>query len=167
MQRIVVIGNSGSGKSTLARALGNRLGLPITHLDPLYYLADWRAGDPDGFRAKVSHAAAQEEWIIDGMFLSLIGDIVLSRAQLILWLEQPTWVCLFRAAWRAMRPWGGNRADLPAGCRDSLDPAMLHFIGTFERRGRVNIQGHLDRLAPNTPVTHLAGDKGVRDFLVD
>ena len=167
MQHIVVIGKSGSGKSTLARALSNRVSLPITHLDPLYYLTDWRPGDPDAFRAKVSHAAAQEEWIIDGMFLSLIGDIVLSRAQLILWLEQPAWVCLFRAAWRAMRPWGGNRADLPAGCRDNLDRDMLHGIRTFDRRERVNIQGHLDRLAPNTPRAYLAGDKGVRDFLVD
>ena len=36
-QRIVIVGCSGSGRSTLARKLGERLALPVVHLDVLHY----------------------------------------------------------------------------------------------------------------------------------
>ena len=41
MRRVLVIGNSGSGKSTFARALGDRTGLPVTHIDQLFWLPGW------------------------------------------------------------------------------------------------------------------------------
>ena len=36
MQRILIIGNCGAGKSTFARALAEKTGLPLVHLDKLY-----------------------------------------------------------------------------------------------------------------------------------
>lgn len=36
MRRVLIIGNSGGGKSTLARRLGEKLGLPVIHLDVLF-----------------------------------------------------------------------------------------------------------------------------------
>lgn len=53
MQRIVVVGDSGSGKSTLAQALGQRLGLPYTELDGLYWGPDWAEPDIATFRERV------------------------------------------------------------------------------------------------------------------
>src|SRR5260221_12637075 len=49
LKRVLVIGAGGSGKTTVARRLAERTGLPLIHLDALY----WRArGQP----------AAAEEW---------------------------------------------------------------------------------------------------------
>ena len=43
MKRVAIIGSGGAGKSTLARALGAKTGLPVVHLDRLYWQAGWVA----------------------------------------------------------------------------------------------------------------------------
>ena len=37
MERIMIIGCGGSGKSTLARVLGEKTGLPVVHLDQIWW----------------------------------------------------------------------------------------------------------------------------------
>ena len=37
MQRVMIIGCGGSGKSTLARQLGEKTGLPVVHLDRIFW----------------------------------------------------------------------------------------------------------------------------------
>ena len=53
MQRILVIGSPGAGKSTLSHQLAERTGLPLHHLDQLFWLSGWvaysmRSGLPSG-----------------------------------------------------------------------------------------------------------------------
>jgi adenylate kinase family enzyme len=50
MQRALVIGCSGTGKSTLARALGGVTGLPVIHVDQLF----WRF--PSLYRPRLAEA---------------------------------------------------------------------------------------------------------------
>ncbi|MCW1403195.1 AAA family ATPase [Novosphingobium sp. MW5] len=38
MHRVLVIGSPGAGKSTLSRALAERTGLPLYHMDRLHWL---------------------------------------------------------------------------------------------------------------------------------
>ena len=40
MERAIVIGCPGGGKSTFARALAEKTGLPLHHLDMMYWNAD-------------------------------------------------------------------------------------------------------------------------------
>lgn len=42
MQRVLVIGPCGAGKSTLGVELGQKVGLPVFHMDQL----DWQPGRP-------------------------------------------------------------------------------------------------------------------------
>ncbi|CAN5425511.1 hypothetical protein BH10ACI2_BH10ACI2_22620 [soil metagenome] len=41
MKKVIVIGSGGAGKSTFSRLLGAKLGLPVVHLDQLYWRPDW------------------------------------------------------------------------------------------------------------------------------
>ncbi len=41
MKRILVIGSGGSGKSTFAERLAQATGLPLIHLDEVYWKAGW------------------------------------------------------------------------------------------------------------------------------
>ena len=68
MRRIVILGCSGSGKTTLAVRLGERLGLPVVHLDPLYWEPGWRAPDAAAFLARVADAIAGDAWVSEGNY---------------------------------------------------------------------------------------------------
>ncbi len=41
MKRLAIVGCAGAGKSTLARLLGQILGLPVFHLDALFWRPGW------------------------------------------------------------------------------------------------------------------------------
>lgn len=56
-RRIMIIGGSGSGKSTLARTIGGLTGLPVIHIDPMYWAPGWVQRSPEETRA-LSLAAA-------------------------------------------------------------------------------------------------------------
>jgi len=68
MNRIAVIGCSGSGKSTLSRQLGERLNIPVIHLDRVFWQPGWVEPPRDEFAASVCSAVAGERWILDGNF---------------------------------------------------------------------------------------------------
>lgn len=63
-----MIGSGGSGKTTVARALAQRTGLPLIHLDALYWRAGWQPTPPDDWRAKVQTLISRDTWIIDGNY---------------------------------------------------------------------------------------------------
>ena len=94
MQRIVIIGCSGSGKSTLTRILGQRLGLPVTHLDQVFWRAGWVNVDRETFDAKLAQTLETPAWIIDGNFgRTLVWR--LSRCDTAIYLDYPRALCLY------------------------------------------------------------------------
>jgi adenylate kinase family enzyme len=70
VQRVVVLGPVGAGKTVLSNEIARRTGLPVVHLDPLFWREGWAPAPPEeGLRA-LRAAVAGERWIIDGNFLS-------------------------------------------------------------------------------------------------
>ena len=67
-KRILILGCGGAGKSTLARRLGAATGLPVVHLDGLYWQPGWVAMERAAWRRTVENEIAKDAWIIDGNF---------------------------------------------------------------------------------------------------
>jgi len=166
MQRIVILGNAGSGKSTLARALGQRLGLPVIHLDKLFWEPGWTEPDPEQFRTRVGEAVAGDSWVCEGNYARRTFDLRLPRAQLVIWLDTPRLTCLKRVIVRSVldRP----RPDRAAGCKEQLDKAFLEFlkfVWQFDRGYRPGIEAMRLAVAPDVRTVHLRGERQIRDFL--
>ncbi|MEX0838897.1 MAG: topology modulation protein [Parvibaculum sp.] len=164
MQRILVIGCSGGGKSTLARRLGEKLALPVVHLDVLFWKPGWVESSYDEFRPKVAAAVAEDRWVIDGSF-SRTFDIRLPRADTIVWVDQPRRVCLWRAFRRTMTLFGRTRADLAPGCPEKIDPAFYRFIWNFKRTHDAMIEEALARDASRAQLFRLRSDGEIAAFL--
>jgi len=116
MHRISVHGVSGSGKSTPGRALAERLGVPYVELDALHHGPGWTEATADELRARVRPWVDQERWVIDGNYQRKLGDLVVARADTIVWLDLPVRVWFARLARRTFvrmltreELWNGNR----------------------------------------------------------
>lgn len=164
MKRILVIGCSGGGKSTLARALGEKLALPVVHLDVLFWKPGWVESSYDEFRPKVAAAVAEDRWIVDGNF-SRTFDLRLPRADTVVWVDQPRRVCLWRAFRRTLTLFGETRADLAPGCPEKIDPAFYRFIWNFKRTHDAMIEEALARDAAHARVFRLRSDREIASFL--
>lgn len=165
MRRVIVVGCQGSGKTTLALALGRKLGLPVIHGDVLYWRPGWKEADLAWFRSRVAKAIAGEEWIFDGSFSGLAMDLTLARADLLIAIERPRWLCLWRVLWRSAFARGGDRTDLPAGCPEQFDWQLLKQVWRYgiDRAPRIEVERLQHR--PDLPVVRLKSDREIADFL--
>ncbi|MBO5715969.1 MAG: adenylate kinase, partial [Clostridia bacterium] len=68
MKKIIVIGCPGSGKSVFSRALHNKTGVPLFHLDMMYWNADKTTVEKKVFLERLSVVLEKNEWIIDGNY---------------------------------------------------------------------------------------------------
>lgn len=98
----MVIGSPGAGKSTVTKKLHAVSGLPIIHLDDHYWLEQWKRPTEEFWLQKLRELVAQEKWIIDGNYFSCL-DIRLHAADVVIFLDIPTSVCLMRVCIRAMK----------------------------------------------------------------
>src|SRR5262249_53901526 len=101
MQRVLVIGSSGAGKSTFANALGAATGLPVIHVDRLFWQPGWVQTPKDLYLEKVKIAIAGECWIFDGINAATF-DLRIPRADMIVWLQRSRFLCLWRIARRVL-----------------------------------------------------------------
>jgi adenylate kinase family enzyme len=114
-RRVLVIGLAGSGKSTFSRALSAETGLPVIHLDLHYWKPGWVKPSDEEWRQRQRTLLAGEAWIADGNYYESL-DLQLERAQTVVVLNTPWWVCSSRAFVRGLRKPGG---EMPEGCEDS------------------------------------------------
>jgi adenylate kinase family enzyme len=141
-ERILVIGSPGSGKSTLAHALAAKTGLPLHHLDQIFWLPGWIEPSKPEFVATVAALAEAPRWIVDGNYSRTLPAL-LARAEIVVLLD----LSPFRCTWRIFRRWfaarGRVRADMAPGCPERLDLGFLWYVLSFRLRRLPRLQAKL------------------------
>lgn len=103
-RRIAVVGVSGNGKTTFARRLAAKLEVPYTELDALHHLPGWVEASAEDFRREVEAVMSRSDgWVLDGSYMGKLGDLILRRADTIVWLDQPLPLVLRRLVTRAVK----------------------------------------------------------------
>jgi adenylate kinase family enzyme len=115
-RRVIVTGLAGAGKSTFSRALGAKTGLPVIHLDLYAWKPGWVRMDDDELGEAQRELLAGEEWIADGNYYTTLAERV-ARADTVVFLDTPWWICSWRAFMRGIRRPPGF--EPPKGCDDS------------------------------------------------
>lgn len=167
MRKLLLIGPGGAGKSTLATQLGERLGLPVIHLDALYWRPGWTEPSRDEWRATLATLLAQDAWVMDGNFGGTL-DQRLAAADTAILLDLPPLLCAWRVLRRRWRYRGRHRPDMTPGCPEKLDLGFLAWILTYRTRKRPTVLAKLHAWADDAAqrrVVVLRSDREIAAFV--
>ena len=138
MRRILIIGNPGSGKSTFAVKLAEKTGLPLVHLDRIYWRGDWEHLSREEFDVALQAQLEQPAWIMDGNFNRTIPHR-LQYCDAVFYFDLPTVTCLWGITQRVFSNYGKVRADMGGNCKERFDARKLQLYRSvlcFRRQHR-------------------------------
>ena len=163
MERIMIIGCGGAGKSTLARSLGEKTGLPVIHLDKLFWKPGWVSLSREEFDLVHQGAIEQEKWIIDGNFDRTMAQRM-DRCDAVIYLDFSRWACVMGVLKRIITTYGTVRPDMGEGCPERFSLEFLVWVWNFNKNKRENIYNLLNQ-HPDKEVHILKNRRSVRKFL--
>ncbi|QWU15316.1 Adenylate kinase [Paenibacillus sophorae] len=151
MNRVLVIGSSGAGKSTLSQKLSKILNIPVIHLDAYFWNANWVSKPNDEWDKIVEKFTNEDQWIIDGNY-SRTMDIRIKKADLIIFLDMPRLLCIYRIIKRRIRYHKKTRPDMNEGCPEKLDWEFIKWVWNYRKRSRMNTITKLEYIRENQQV---------------
>ena len=135
MERIMIIGCGGAGKSTLARQLGEKLDIPVVHLDKLFWRPGWVQVSQEEFDELHRREIAKDRWIMDGNFGRTIPERI-ARCDTVIYLDYNRFTCLMGVLKRVLTTYGKSRPDMGEGCPERIDFEFLKWVWNFNKNKR-------------------------------
>jgi adenylate kinase family enzyme len=162
--RVLILGSGGAGKSTLARALGRRSGLPVIHLDTLYWRPGWVEPTREVWREQLGPVLAEPRWIIDGNYGASVKQRA-AYADLVIVLDRPRRVTMPNIVRRRLRYRGRTRPDMAEGCAEHLTWEFVRYCWTYRRVSLPKLYRRLSEAGATNVV--VLTDQASIDALVD
>lgn len=148
----------------MARRLGQALGLPVHHLDALYWKPGWTPTPRAEWRALQTRLVAGERWLIDGNYGGTM-ELRLAAADTVIFLDLPRWVCLLGALQRWVQFRGRRRPDMAVGCPERINLDFLKWVWRFPVEQRPGILAKLEQLNGSARVVHLRSRREMEAFV--
>lgn len=137
----MIIGCPGSGKSTFSRALHEKTGIPLFHLDLMYWNPDKTTVDKTVFYERLSNTIQKKEWIIDGNYSATL-ELRLQVCDTVIFLDYPVEICLNGIRERR----GKVRTDMPwMEKEDEEDAEFIDFVKNYNFKNRPEVMELLER----------------------
>ncbi len=127
MNKIMIIGSPGAGKTTLATQLGSKLALPVYHLDKYFWQENWKPLQQEEFKIIQNKLVSEKRWIIDGNFTQSM-DIRMSQAEVIIFLDFPKLIILWRYFYRYFKNYNKIRTDVGGNNKQNIKWKHLKFV---------------------------------------
>lgn len=138
MERVLIIGNAGAGKSTFAGKLAQKTGLPLVHLDKIYWCGNWEHISREEFDLALQAELNKPQWIIDGNFNRTLPHR-LSHCDTVFFFDLPRIVCLWGITQRVLKNRGKTRPDMGGNCPEHFDRqkrSLYRNVLQFNRQHR-------------------------------
>ncbi len=165
--RILVYGVTGAGKTALAKRISEATAIPWHSVDDLTWEPGWMLVPDDEQRRRIEAICAGERWVLDTAYGRWL-DVPLARVELIVALDFPRWLSLFRLTRRTVaraidgRPLcNGNYESFRHMC--SEDSIILWHFKSFSRKRRQIRAWEADPPVPE--VVRLASPREVENWL--
>ena len=138
-QKIIILGCSGSGKSTLSQKLHDATGLPLFHLDAIWWKADKSHISRDEFDQKLQEILQTDQWIIDGDY-SRTYEIRFKSCDTVIFLDYSLDECMRGIKERV----GKVRVDMP-WVEQELDPELVQLVENYPKDNRPTVLSLLEK----------------------
>ena len=137
--KVILMGCPGSGKSIFARRLGARTGLPVLHLDNIWWRADGTHISREEFDQALDELLQGERWIMDGNYGRTM-EVRLRACDTAIFLDYPESVCMAGITARVGQP----HSDMP-WTETALDPELVALVQNYRRDSRPQVLSLLQK----------------------
>ncbi len=146
INKIAIVGIGGAGKSFASRKIAEKTGLPLFHMDPLFWKGNWESVPEEHHLIEHKKLVEKDRWIIEGYIDEKMAARV-KFADLIVYLDYLGIVCFWRTVLRFFRHRKKSRPELP---KEALERFDIHFLWIVLTRGeRKDIEAVLKQVDPS------------------
>ena len=143
MKKVVVIGCGGSGKSVFSRSFAELTGLPLYHLDNIWWREDGTNITREEFDVVLDGIIATDEWIIDGNYQRTMERRI-AASDTVIFFDLPVETCVEGIMARQGKP----RSDMPwRGAGDSNDAEFMSLVYNYGTNNRPKVMELLGKYA--------------------